>query len=183
MEFLLIVMLTVSSYFDSTTSDSCVSTVQSSEEFKPWKIPYLPLTIQPVSYDLHLFPDFYYNASTFSGQIVIRFKVVSDTNTILVHARNLNITLTTLGTCLGTMNVNRTFQYNEYFVVQTNGIMEASDCASAMVLRFNGNLTVFIEGSSQSNLGFYKGRYVNDRTRKERSVLSIYSRTTTFEPN
>ena len=180
MEFLLIVVLTVSSYVDSTAIDKR----DSSDEYQPWKIPYLPQTTQPVRYDLHLTPDFYGDASTFSGQISMRFKVVKDTKTILVHFRNLEITETALRICSEDIsNVSRAFQYEQYWVVQTNESMQSlSDCTHWLGLSFRGNLRQpdeeFFFDDHDPVFGFYKGKYVDKRTGKERSVFSSYSRIT-----
>lgn len=169
MEFLLIVILSVSLYVGSTAIDKC----NSSDEFQPWKIPYLPHTIQPVRYKLFLFPDFYYNASTFRGDILIEFKVASDTDTILVHYRELSITKWVLTPHPeNSVTIARTCVYDDYFVVQTNRKMLVSEnCTYDLVVTFNGTLTIPEEFYLYPvNLGFYKGRYVDKRTGKERSV-------------
>ena len=175
MEFLLILMLTVSSCVGSTAIDKR----SSSEDFQPWKIPYLPQTIQPTRYDLFLVPNFYNDESVFSGSIHMLFKVVNETNTILVHSKNLDITITNLYICEKEANVTRTFQYEEYWVVQTNESMpvSSSNCENVLALGFNGNLAVpRKESVPNPAFGFYKNSYFNERTRNERLVLPFYSR-------
>ena len=179
MEFLLIVMLTVSSYVDSTAIEKSTSAIQSSkntDKFEPWKKIYLPQTIQPTSYELRLTPNFYNDTSFFHGNILIGFKVLKDTNTILVHSRNLVITFTTLQICEQVVNVTRAFQYEEYWVVQTKESIKASlpTCSNSLGLGFRGILTN-PEDLAHPVFGFHKGTYVDETTGKRRSVFSIYT--------
>lgn len=50
----------------------------------------LPQSIHPVSYELTLNPDL--NSMTFTGRTVINMSVLHNTNRIVLHSANLNIT-------------------------------------------------------------------------------------------
>ena len=53
----------------------------------PWLDPYLPTNVEPVSYDIWLHPDFYFDGSTFQGRESIVLDILSTTNTIIVHKK------------------------------------------------------------------------------------------------
>ena len=53
----------------------------------PWLEPFLPSTVQPISYELWFHPDFYFDRSTFQGRETIVANILADTDTVLVHYR------------------------------------------------------------------------------------------------
>lgn len=141
----------------------------SSSTSEPWLRLLLPENIEPVEYFLTQFPDFYFEGSVFSGNVSIRFKVRNQTDSILVHIRELNVTESRLLDEHGNqLSLSDAFEYktNEYWVVKTVNPLQTGTEAT-LKLRFEGSL-------NNSIVGFYKSTYVNDITGKTRFVCKIF---------
>lgn len=51
----------------------------------PWLDAYLPRTNVPVSYDIWLHPDFYFDRTALDGLVSIVVDILADTDTLIVH--------------------------------------------------------------------------------------------------
>lgn len=78
---------------NTTTPLEPVYPVSSSGELFPWAQYRLPQSIQPLSYDLTLNPDI--SNMTFTGLVVIDMLVRHNTNRLVLHSANLNISKAT----------------------------------------------------------------------------------------
>ncbi len=61
------------------------------EEPGPWQNPFLPPHLIPVHYNLSFFPDFYFEGSTFSGEVDILLNVTKETKLLIVHYKMMNV--------------------------------------------------------------------------------------------
>lgn len=136
---------------------------------EPWLSPLLPENLEPVEYFLTEVPDFYFEGSIFSGSVSIRFKVHNETDVILVHIRELNITDSVLLDEYGNqLTITDAFEYkpNEYWVVKTVNPLQAGTDAT-LRLDFAGSL-------ENGFAGFYKSTYVNDIIGETRLVCEMF---------
>lgn len=78
---------------NTTTPLEPVYPVSSNGELFPWAQYRLPQSIQPLSYDLTLNPDI--SNMTFTGRVVIDMLVRHNTNRLVLHSANLNISKAT----------------------------------------------------------------------------------------
>lgn len=78
---------------NTTTPLEPVYPVSSNGELFPWAQYRLPQSIQPLSYDLTLNPDI--SNMTFTGLVVIDMLVRHNTNRLVLHSANLNISKAT----------------------------------------------------------------------------------------
>lgn len=133
----------------------------------PWKTLRLPDNVRPVHYDVTLYPDFYEERHIFYGNISIELNIVSETNIILIHALYLNISDTRLKVTKTSRNIQikRTFEYgpNEFWVVETMQPLSANSNVH-LEMSFSGDL-------SRSIVGFYKSKYFNSLTNKNRFMF------------
>ena len=86
----------------------------------PWGDPRLPKTIVPVFYDIWLYPDFYYDGSVFYGREDITIRVVEATKYVILHAKLMNVSGTTLHDKDGnSVELTQVFGYEplEYWVL------------------------------------------------------------------
>jgi len=75
---------------------------------EPWLDPVLPCTLRPVHYRLWLHTDFYQaDAAVFHGRVDTELDVLSDTRTVIVHYRMINISSTGLTDQSGTLATYR----------------------------------------------------------------------------
>lgn len=124
---------------------------------EPWLRPLLPDSIEPVEYILTLLPDFYFEGSTFSGNVSIRLKVHNETDAVLVHIEELNVTdYALLDQDGGHVNLSNVFEYkpNEYWVAKTVNPLQAGTEAT-LRLHFAGSLERF--GFATSRVRHYLG--------------------------
>lgn len=140
----------------------------------PWKTLRLPKSVAPVHYDVTLFPDFYDKRDTFYGNVTMELSVTSETNTVMVHVKYLNISNTQLSYKIDFSNnipIKRNFEYspNEFWVTETVKPL-ISNSTVFLKITFSGSLT-------RSIVGFYKSSYINSITNKSSSIA-----TTKFEP-
>ena len=129
---------------------------------EPWHHPFLPPYAKPVLYDVWLYPDFYLNGKTFSGRENITIVVRQDTNLLLVHCKQMDITDVRVSMSTGRplqVNTHFLFPKNQYLVVQTK---ETMPNASTVILHFE------FMGSLAGINGYYKSTYVNRLTGNER---------------
>ena len=63
---------------------------------QPWLDPNLPTAVVPLNYSLSFLPDFYYDHAVFYGNARIELQVAEDTNIIIIHYKQMNISQTTL---------------------------------------------------------------------------------------
>ena len=141
-------------------NSSNVPTMQAVDE--PWHDPFLPPYTKPVSYEVWLHPDFYHSSSTFIGRENITISILRETNTLLVHCKEMEITDVQVMLSTGeSLEVVTHFMFpsNQYLVVQTRETM--SNGATVI-------LHVEFDGSLYGINGYYKSKYVNRLTGKER---------------
>ena len=145
----------------STASVSPPSTTLGPE---PFYDPFLPNYTVPVHYDLHLYPDFYYEAHWFWGEETILINVTKDTKYLIVHYKEMNITNSSVKyeNTNDDIKVKKAFPYdaNEYWVVELEDIVP-SGSQVLLSLSFNGNLNNGI-------IGYYKSTYKNTITNETR---------------
>ena len=129
---------------------------------EPWHEPFLPPYAEPVLYDVWLYPDFYLNGKTFSGRENITIVLRQDTNLLLVHCKQMDITDVQVSMSTGrSLQVDTHFLFpkNQYLVVQTK---ETMPNGSTVILHFE------FRGSLAGINGYYKSTYVNRLTGNER---------------
>ncbi|KAI4877169.1 hypothetical protein NFI96_020664 [Prochilodus magdalenae] len=136
----------------------------------PWNKMRLPLTVSPLHYHLLIHPNL--TSLDFSGSVKIQVEVHEETNTIVLHSKDLNITKAALlGSAEGKGQVLKVLEYPAY--------QQIALVSDSMVLKKGGMYDIeleFVAKLSESFLGFYKSTY---RTREgEERVLA----STQFEP-
>ncbi|KAI4882934.1 hypothetical protein NFI96_030329, partial [Prochilodus magdalenae] len=130
----------------------------------------LPLTVSPLHYHLLIHPNL--TSLDFSGSVKIQVEVHEETNTIVLHSKDLNITKALLlRSAVGEGQVLKVLEYPAY--------QQIALVSDSMVLKKGGMYDIeleFVAKLSESFLGFYKSTY---RTREgEERVLA----STQFEP-
>ena len=130
----------------------------------PWEDPFLPHTVlQPIHYDLWMYPDFYYEGTTFQGSITMEINILQDANHLIVHQKMMTISSSEVKDELGQdVTVASAFPYdnNQYWVVETVPMMLAGSKVF-LALQFTGDLDNGI-------VGYYKSTYINSDTGIER---------------
>jgi puromycin-sensitive aminopeptidase len=111
----------------------------------------LPLTTRPRRYELLIAPDL--DASTFSGEVVIALELTEPTDTIVLHAKDLDVALVRLdqgGPITAQLRVDAE---REHLVITTERPLAAGD--AVLELQFDGRI-------SHGLLGFYRSTYVDE---------------------
>jgi hypothetical protein len=128
---------------------------------------FLPTYLQPLHYDMWLYPDFYNDGSIFYGRETIHIRLNESTRYLLVNIKAMNITHRNVSYEDGTpVAVAQAFEYgdNQYYVVETNVEMPAG-ATVRLYLEFFGSLVNGI-------VGYYKSNYTNSDTGVRRLVSS-----------
>jgi len=134
-----------------------MESADSSESFR------LPKEVQPIHYDLFLYPDL--NNGTFSGNVTILLNVLDKRRTIALHQKNLSITSVSLKSHGLEENfdikISSTIDSlkNEMFVVTTEN--EFNPGLYNLYLEFNGSLQNKI-------VGFYSSSYIETENKTQR---------------
>jgi puromycin-sensitive aminopeptidase len=111
----------------------------------------LPLTTRPRRYELLIAPDL--DASTFSGEVVITLELAEPTDTIVLHAKDLDVALVRLdqgGPIAADLRIDAE---REHLVITTTRPLAAGD--AVLELQFDGAI-------SHGLLGFYRSTYVDE---------------------
>ncbi|KAI3372895.1 hypothetical protein L3Q82_023352, partial [Scortum barcoo] len=140
----------------------------SNGELFPWAQLRLPHSIRPLSYELTLHPDL--DKMTFTGRIVINMSVLHNTQRIVLHSANLNITKATLKLGDGEAKDVTVLEYkpNQQIAVRLSEEQKAGQYC-VLTLDYSANL-------SHTYDGFYNSSYTDKDGKK--SVLAA----TQFEP-
>uniref|UniRef100_A0A672I5E9 Aminopeptidase n=1 Tax=Salarias fasciatus TaxID=181472 RepID=A0A672I5E9_SALFA len=144
---------------NSSTPIEPVYPTSSTGDVFPWARYRLPQSVHPVSYDLTLNPDL--DDMTFTGRAVITMSVFHNTDRIVLHAANLNITKATFKTILEYRN-------NEQIAVKFSEELQAGQ-RCVLTLDYSAAL-------SHTYGGFYNSSYIDKDGNKR--VLAA----TQFEP-
>ncbi len=147
----------------SATSTASLAPSTTPGEPGPWDNPFLPQNLQPVHYELWLYPDFYYNGTTYTGQVNITINVTSETSYLIVHMKMMEMTKTQVFTVENVeLTVKRSFEFveNQYWVVETDRTMPSGSTVF-LRLEFSSSLVNGI-------VGFYKSTYFNTDIGKDR---------------
>ncbi|XP_066509229.1 endoplasmic reticulum aminopeptidase 1-like isoform X2 [Hoplias malabaricus] len=136
----------------------------------PWNKMRLPVSVSPIHYDLLIHPNL--SSLDFSGSVKIQVEVHEETNTIVLHSKDLNISKAILLGPAGAQSQSlRVLEYPAY--------QQIALISNDMVLKKGGVYVIeleFVAKLSESFHGFYKSTY---RTSKgEERVLA----STQFEP-
>uniref|UniRef100_A0A672I6U9 Aminopeptidase n=1 Tax=Salarias fasciatus TaxID=181472 RepID=A0A672I6U9_SALFA len=134
----------------------------------PWARYRLPQSVHPVSYDLTLNPDL--DDMTFTGRAVITMSVFHNTDRIVLHAANLNITKATFKLGDGDARDETILEYrnNEQIAVKFSEELQAGQ-RCVLTLDYSAAL-------SHTYGGFYNSSYIDKDGNKR--VLAA----TQFEP-
>lgn len=141
-----------------TTVATATTTVPSGPQY-PWMDGFLPTYLQPLHYDMWLYPDFYNDGSIFYGRETIHIRLHESTRYLLVNIKAMTITHRNVSYEDGTpVQVADEFEYgdNQYYVVETNDEMPAG-ATVRLYLEFYGSLVNGI-------VGYYKSNYTNANT-------------------
>ncbi|HVJ98523.1 MAG TPA: M1 family metallopeptidase [Acidimicrobiia bacterium] len=112
----------------------------------------LPTTVRPRRYDLLIAPDL--GASTFAGEVVIALELTEATDTIVLHARELDVALVALTQGGSPVAATLTSEPDaERIVIRADGHLAPGD--ATLELRFDGEI-------SSGLLGFYRSTYVDE---------------------
>ncbi|KAK7003237.1 hypothetical protein BgiMline_004674 [Biomphalaria glabrata] len=149
--------------------------VYTQEELKsqPWLSLRLSPQVVPVHYNITLFPDFYGDHDSFSGNETIEVNITTPTRHIIFHMASnyMNVTRARVLTSVTgeDLAIHRSFSYppNEFYVIETK---LAVSQPVVVKLEFEGSLTKAI-------VGLYKSTYINSFTNQTMSMVS-----TKFEP-
>ncbi|KAK2157987.1 hypothetical protein LSH36_179g02017 [Paralvinella palmiformis] len=109
----------------------------------PWLDVFLPDYMAPVHYDLYQFPDFYHDGNVFYGWETIEIRIDAETKHLLVHIKDMNVTLTLVSTSEGdSLDIQTTFFYepNQYWVVELVDTVPGGSTVK-LYLEFTGSLT------------------------------------------
>ena len=112
----------------------------------------LPLTTRPRRYELLIAPDL--DASTFSGEVVIALELTEPTDTIMLHAKALDVALVELRQGGAPVAATLTTDAElEQLVITADRALSAGD--AVLELQFDGPI-------SHGLLGFYRSTYVDE---------------------
>lgn len=173
MEYILIVILAVSAYVDSSSIESFSSATKSfdqkrSDESEPWKIHILPNTIEPILYSLTISPNMILSSSAFLGHVSIEMNVLNRTNYIVVHMRHLDIKWHRIYSNGKLVKNTTRFEYakNDYWVFQA---FETLHGKAKLEVSYSGTMTTVTQPFVDPS-GLYKIPYLNSATGKQRLV-------------
>ncbi|XP_056129079.1 leucyl-cystinyl aminopeptidase isoform X2 [Lampris incognitus] len=153
---------------NTTTPIEPVYPISTNGELFPWTKLRLPVSIQPLNYDLNLNPDL--KTMTFTGHTVITMLVLHNTKRIVLHSADLNITKSTLKLDDNTSIDVTVLEYKprqQIAVKFTEELKAGQHCV--LTLDYSANL-------SHNYDGFYNSSYTDKSGTK--SVLAA----TQFEP-
>ena len=148
---------------DDTTTAAPEGSTTTPRPDGPWGDPMLPDTVVPTHYDIWLYPDFYYNASTFYGRESITIRIAEETQYILLHIKLMTVNVTKLFDADGNeLAIKQAFGYEplEYWVVEPEAQLTVG-ANYVLYLEFSGSLVNGI-------VGYYKSTYINALTGEER---------------
>jgi puromycin-sensitive aminopeptidase len=112
----------------------------------------LPSTVRPRRYDLLIAPDL--PSSGFGGEVVIALDLAEPTDTIVLHARELDVALVELAQAGAPVGATLTLEpESERVVIHADRTLAAGD--ATLELRFDGKI-------SSGLLGFYRSTYVDE---------------------
>jgi puromycin-sensitive aminopeptidase len=112
----------------------------------------LPRTTRPRRYELLIAPDL--DASTFSGEVVINLELTEPTDTIVLHAKDLDVALVRLDQGGAHLAADLSVEAErEHLVITADRPLAAGD--AVLELRFDGAI-------SHGLLGFYRSTYVDE---------------------
>ncbi len=112
----------------------------------------LPRTTCPRRYELLIVPDL--DASTFSGEVVIALELTESTDTIVLHARGLDVALASLEQGGAPVAAElRIDAEHEQVVITADRPLRAGD--AVLELRFDGSI-------SHGLLGFYRSTFLDE---------------------
>ncbi|XP_029959852.1 leucyl-cystinyl aminopeptidase isoform X2 [Salarias fasciatus] len=153
---------------NSSTPIEPVYPTSSTGDVFPWARYRLPQSVHPVSYDLTLNPDL--DDMTFTGRAVITMSVFHNTDRIVLHAANLNITKATFKLGDGDARDETILEYrnNEQIAVKFSEELQAGQ-RCVLTLDYSAAL-------SHTYGGFYNSSYIDKDGNKR--VLAA----TQFEP-
>lgn len=159
----------VSSGDDPATTTTTTTTASTTGDpiTQPWLNPFLPSATEPVHFDLWLYPDFYWDGSTFQGRVDIEIDIKEPTRYLIVHQKYLTFSNSKVTMKTGeVLAINSEFKYddNEFYVVEVDRTLDI-DCTVILHLEFTGSLVNGI-------VGFYKSNYTNTITGERRSAIS-----------
>ncbi|XP_014847763.1 PREDICTED: leucyl-cystinyl aminopeptidase-like [Poecilia mexicana] len=150
------------------TKAGCPPPNSTNGELFPWAELRLPRSIKPLSYDLTFTPDL--DRMTFTGKAAIKMSVLHNTNRIVLHAANLNITKATFKLDNGQasdVKVLENIHQQQIAVKFPEELKTNQQCV--LTFEYNANL-------SHSYDGFYNSSYIDKLGNKR--VLAA----TQFEP-
>ncbi|XP_067832142.1 aminopeptidase Ey-like [Heptranchias perlo] len=152
----------------ATTPNSTQSTLKKSisSAQKPWMSPYLPNTLQPINYEVELWPWLFRESSSslflFHGRSKVTFRCLNRTNIIVIHSRSLNYTKPVKVTRMdnSTITVRRLWEEraNEYLVLILRSHLQKGKVYT-LHTAFCGELT-------DDLTGLYRCEYEEDGTTK-----------------
>jgi hypothetical protein len=118
----------------------------------------LPKNVRPLSYDVHLKPEF--QNFTFEGDVKITVEVLEDTSEIILHTNKqniINITVSGPGTEVNIFETN--IDKEKHFLIITNPSNFSADNEYKISITFTATL-------SEDMSGFYRSSYsFGDETR------------------
>lgn len=117
----------------------------------------LPENVIPVHYDLSLramFGSLYSGQRNYTGNVKIHIKIISNTNSIVLHNRNLNVTSVTLTGLGGGSPITTSQSYGSYdfFTIDTGSTVLSQGQEYLLDLDFFGNMRTDMGG-------FYRSSY------------------------
>ncbi|XP_053337271.1 endoplasmic reticulum aminopeptidase 1b isoform X1 [Clarias gariepinus] len=174
LQVLLLCLLSVSSSLAAVTQpkdqDRSSFPKSTSGEIFPWNKMRLPQTVSPYHYTLLIHPNL--TSLDFTGNVKIRVDVLQDTHTVILHAKQLNISRAGLrGLSEGRSQALKVLEYPAY--------QQIALVSEHMTLRRGSIYVIELEFAaelSESFLGFYKSTY-RTSDGQERVLAS-----TQFEP-
>lgn len=136
---------------------------------EPWDHYRLPNTLSPISYNVTLWPRLEPDADglyQFSGNCTVVFKCTRETDLILIHSKELNLTLLDgfharlMGLNGPAPRLKKTWEeiQTEYLVVQLDGPLQANSSYELF--------TEFVGKLSPNQKGFFRSVYIEDGEEK-----------------
>ncbi|KAK4880995.1 hypothetical protein RN001_004314 [Aquatica leii] len=118
----------------------------------------LPPNALPLQYNLTIEPNFEnVDQATFNGSVVIKIKILNDSNNITIHSKNLTINEDSVKIILSnktTIDVTHTLVdiRRDFYIICLNKNLTKNEIVHLYINEFNGNLKF-------DNVGFYLARY------------------------
>ena len=134
------------------TSERPSSTLPATKEHFVWNEIRLPGDIVPTDYVVNVHPDL--ASETVEGNVVIEVKVNQTTNVVIVHARDMNITYSTVQDSNGTDITYETpffVKSTQFYVMKLDGVLNGGTTAR-LVFHWQSRLSVGLAG-------FYRSKY------------------------